>query len=215
MSENERTTLTPSSGDLPAPAKKRRGRKASDVRKLKARLRALLALGKSEIECMDDLDVPAHDLRWLRDQLMKDELAEVANDSASEVWAKYRLRQEGVITDLDRIIRGARGSTNGGVMNAAVGAAKAKAQLIDNILDRGQNLGVIHREPEKTISVNGVAITDLRDGELEELVMSKKKTLTELMERYAVSDYSTEHDGELYGEEPSIERATPVRRKKV
>lgn len=188
-----------SSGGLATPAsKRRRGRKPSEVRALKARLRTLLALGKTEVEIMDELEVPAHDLRWLRGQLVSDELAEVVNSSPAEVWVGYRIRMEGVIADLDHIIRKSRSSTSGGVLNAAVGATKAKAQVIDNIIDRGQELGVIHREPEKVVTVNGVAISDLREGELEELVREKKKSLEDLLEKYAISDYLEEDDGDLY-----------------
>lgn len=193
----------------------KKGRSATEVRRLKAELRAGMALGESEVQLMDRLSVGAGDLRWLKSQLMQDELAEVINDSPAEVWLKYRMRMDGIIGDLDAVIEKGKSGKVGGSLNAAVGAIKAKAQIVDKVLERGQDLGVIHREPEKSVTIGGVAVTDLREGELEELVVEKREALALLLERYAVTDYAAEDDEDPYETEglPAPTPRRPRRRK--
>jgi hypothetical protein len=168
--------------------RRRPGRSAKETRELKAQLRALLMSGATEHECIEELGIRVDHLRWLKTQLLADELQEVVNDTPDQVWAKYRMRQEGCIKDLDEIVSEAK---HGKIpLNTAVGAIKAKAAIIDSILVRGQELGVLYKEPERqetksTVRVAGaVAVAHVRTEDMKELVAEKKRGLRELKSKY-------------------------------
>lgn len=141
-------------------------------------------------------------IRKWRGELFSDIAGDVATATPAEVWVSYKIRQEGVISDLDRIIKASRGTKSGGVLNAAVGAAKAKAQLIDGIIEKGQELGIIHKEPEKAVTINGVEIHSAEMVELEGMLEEKRRVLNELVSKHGVSNYSEEDDGDLYADDP-------------
>ena len=193
-----------------------RGRSAKETRALKAKLRALLMAGMSETECMDDLGIRTDHYRWLKQQIIADELQEVASDSPEIVYAKYQLRQEGCIRDLDEIIAEAK---NGKIaLNTAIGAIKAKATIIDNVLAKGQDLGVIHREAAKSQVSASLTVASVSTEELRALVSDKKKALAEARTKYIEADYSEVpvDEDDVYGEPKQLSSGfQPPKREKV
>jgi len=187
-----------------------------ETRRLKAELRGLLADGCTEDECRDDLGITIGLLRRLKRELLADELEQVVNDSPQEVWAKYRLRMDGCIGDLDDIIRKGSDPKVRGGLSAAVSAVKAKYTIIDNVLKRGQELGVVHKEPAKKVIVAGITVTSAGLEDLRELVESRKEALKGMITKYApreLVDYADEPDEDLYV--TPVAEAIPIRRKVV
>lgn len=172
-----------------------------EIRRLKAELRGLLSGNSSDAECCEALGVNMTSLRLLKRELLADELDAVINDSPEEVWAKYRLRMDGCIDDLDDIIsKGSDPKVRGG-LSAATMAVKAKASIIDNVLKRGQDLGVVHKEPEKKVIIAGMTVTSASLDELRDLVDSRRAKLTDMVDRVAPAglvDYAAEDDGDFY-----------------
>ena len=202
---------------MPKPPSKR---SRKEVRRLKAEIRGYLADGALDRDIASELEIGMSDLRNLKRQLLTDELEEITTDTPHEVWAKYRIRMSGCIGDLDEIISIAKGDGEGeppkGGLAAAVNATKAKAQILDGILKKGQELGVIHREPEKKVVIGGISVSSASIKELRELVDSRRKKVEEMVTEYAPTalvDYADEPDEDLYTE-PAAEKI-PVRRKVV
>ena len=176
----------------------------------------MLSNGMTDRDMAGELSITLGDLRNLKRELLADELEEIANDSPAEVWAKYRLRMEGCVSDLDEIIEQSTDANVRGGFTAAVGAVKAKAQILDNVLKKGQELGVLHREPKKSIVVGGIAVTSVALEDLRELVATRRASVTGTVTKYAPTalvDYGSEEDGDIYAE-PELEKI-PIRRKKV
>ena len=164
------------------------GRSKEETRRLKARLRGLLQDGKTEDECLIELDIRLDHLRWLKNQLIADELQEVVSDSPEEIWAKYRLLQLGCIRDLDEVIAEAKSGKI--ALNTAIGAVKAKSAIIENILVKGQDLGVIHKEADKREQLIGVAVASVTTEELREIATSKRTGLQLMKDKYLEADFS-------------------------
>lgn len=158
------------------------------VRQLKATLRAHLQQGKTEDECLAEMNVRRDHLRWLRSQLIADELQEVVNDSPEEIWAKYRLLQQGCIKDLDEIIGEAK---NGKVpVNTAIGAVKAKAAILENILEKGQDLGIIYKAAEQKQVTAAIAVAQVSVEDLKELAIGKRKALALAKTKFLEADFT-------------------------
>jgi len=183
-------------------ASKRRNK--TDQRKVKAEIRARLSNGMTDAEIMEEVGLTPAVYSTYKQQVLSDGLNEATCSSAGETWARYSLLMMGCVRDLDNIILQGneayadRGDTK--PMTAVVGAIKAKAQILDGIIDRGQNLGVVHKEPDRSISVAGISVSSADPQRIETLVNERKKLLEDLMGSYGHTDYSghvLEHE-EIY-----------------
>jgi len=187
-------------------------RNKTDQRKIKAEIRARLANGLTDEEIIEEIGLAPNIYVGYKRQVLQDELSEAVCDTAGETWARYSLLMSGCLRDLNVVIRQGhqvfdeKGDTRS--MNAVVGAIKAKAQILDGVIDRGQNLGVIHKEPDRSISIGGIAVSHGDSDRIEALIEERKKLLGELMSTYQSSPYTetsiTVED--IYGTEvPALE----------
>ena len=192
-------------------------RAAKETRLLKAKLRALLQQGKTEDECLAEMKIRRDHLRWLKNQLIADELQEVVNDSPEEVWAKYRLLQQGCIADLDEII--AEAKTGKVPVNTAIGAVKAKAAIIENILEKGQDLGIIYKAAEQKQVQAAIAIAHVSTEDLKDLAIGKRKALALAKTKYLEANFTEIRETEpIYQEDTKQEEPdapVPPKRTKV
>ena len=83
-------------------------------------------------------------LNALREQLIEKESKKVVRP-VQEAYAEYRLQIAAITRDLERVSRAAMYPSKGGKKNyrVAVDALKAKAAVIDKMVLRGQELGVL------------------------------------------------------------------------
>ena len=185
---------------------------AREMREKKAALRALLANGATEYECMDELGLTSlASLRKLRQSVLSDELEEVHDEGVAALYARYKMRMDGCISDLDAAIK--KGQEKHTSLNAVVGAVRAKAAIIDNVIKRGQDLGVlpiVAAKPEEA----GKDTEGLR-AKVDEM----HEDLRGLVKRYGDANYEDEDDEELYvfglETEPETEpEPEPVRKRK-
>lgn len=168
-------------------------RNKTDQRKIKAEIRARLANGLSDEEIIEEIGLAPNIYVGYKKQVLSDELSEAISDTAGETWARYSLLMSGCIKDLNVVIRQGhevfeeKGDTRS--MNAVVGAIKAKAQILDGIIDRGQNLGVIHKEPDRSVTIGGISVSHGDSDRIEALIEERKKLLGELMSTYQSTPY--------------------------
>lgn len=178
-----------------------RGRTAAEVRKLKADVRVQMELGLDDDQIATELKIRITDVRYIRELLFKDELETASAGSPAEVYVRYKLRGDGMIRDLDTIILKAKKDGKGPSLNAGVAAVKVKHGILGDVLEKGQSLGVIHKEPERAVTVNGVAISDMREPELREHLETVRSDLRALLDSYvggAAADYTEVDDEDLY-----------------
>jgi hypothetical protein len=169
-------------------------RTKTDQRKIKAEIRARLANGMTDEEIIEEVGVAPNIYVGYKKQVLQDELNEAICESAGDTWARYSLLMSGCIQDLNTVIRQGhevyhdKGDTRS--MNAVVGAIKAKAQILEGIIDRGQNLGVIHKEPDRSITVGGISVAHGDSDRMVALIEERKKLLAELMGSYEATPYA-------------------------
>jgi len=191
-------------------------RSAEQKREVVAQVRALLAAGSTESEQLDALSpysVSSRELRGLRSEILTGELEQLNTASADETFLLYKLRMENCVRDLDAIVQRAAAVNppSAGILAAAVSATKAKSQIIDTVLDRGQSLGVVHKAPKTTLTIGGVLVANASNTELKKLVRQKVVALEQLAERTALRDYLDEPDEPIYYDaEHTADRVTNV-----
>jgi predicted phage terminase large subunit-like protein len=98
------------------------------------------------------------------------------NRRPEDVFVEYCIRTEHNMGDLDDLLIEYRGSKQGSAM---VGAIKAKQDLQDRVIKLGQELGLIKREPNRTLH----AVVDMSDPELRQWLNEKLHDLRSLADR--------------------------------
>lgn len=158
----------------------------TEERQYVTRLRVLMGQGLSDIECVEELGVTPHTLSKLKQKLFSDELEAVQNETAAENWVRYHLKLLQCIKELDEVIKQGFDSDAVTALSSTVGAIKAKADLIDRVVERGQDLGVIPRtRPDTDDEFAGLEVESLRS-----LVAEKQRLLEKAAARYGVADYA-------------------------
>jgi len=158
----------------------------AEIRRQLADVRALIGSGATDYEILADLNITLQTLSKLKQRMFSDELDQVQNETAAENWVRYHLRMEQNIADLNSVIVDAKAIEQASALTARVGAIKAKAELIDRVFEKGQQLGVIPTVAPDVGSDYPTEIPSLRS-----LVAEKTALMAEMAKQYGVRDYST------------------------
>lgn len=182
---------------------------AAEMRKLIADLKSHLALGETDAEIAEWMELDADQLRILKREMYTREKLELNGKSTEEFYIDYRLRQEGVVAELDRMVehynpatiavQGTDGKITqvdrldgkpayGGQPSAIVGALKAKSDIIDRIVKVGQEFGILEKAPEKKLIVGGIAIANMSTEELRKTIVGAVVSLKQISARYGDTD---------------------------
>lgn len=178
-------------------------RSADEKGQVLRQLRALLASGASEFEQLDAL-APMHvnkrELRGLRNEILTSEVEELRSATTEETYLRYRLQMQGCVRDLNTIFEKAASVSkpSPGILSAAVAAIKARSQIIDQMIDRGQSLEVIHTAPKKTVTIGGIVMANASLKEVKKLVGVKIAQFESLAQKTMLTSYIDEPDEPLY-----------------
>lgn len=157
----------------------------ADIRRQLAKVRALIGEGKTDFEILQEVNITLQTLSKLKQRLFSDELDQVQNETAAENWVRYSLRMAQNIKDLDDVISDASQNENASALSARVGAVKAKADLIDRVFEKGQQLGVI-----PTVAPAEETDYPSEIPSLKALVEEKTRMLGDMAKQYGVFDYA-------------------------
>lgn len=177
----------------------------SETRRQKARVRTLLAAGTPEYEIAEELDVKPSIARKLIEDVLADEIGGLTGDDPAATFARFKIATDGMLLDLDDVIaKGKEGKDRLG-LNAVVAAVKAKFDITKNVIDRGQQLGILPAGPKVEGNVGGVPVSRVPTEELREGVDRKRDEVRSLVTRYAPAPYTSEEDGDIYQDEEEPE----------
>lgn len=174
-------------------------RTISETRKIKIQLRGLLSSGADDDTCAETLDIRVDEVRFYKDEILREELASFGDADPHMVFAKYKIRMEGAIGAIDEVIEEARYSRANTSGTVVVNAARAKADIIDKIVTRGQDLGVIHREATKSLVLGGISVVDMSVSQLRGFLAERMKQLGDMIGTHG-QDYAVPVDEPVYFE---------------
>lgn len=160
-------------------------------------VRSYVAAGMDDFDICAELDIKPSDLKVYKQELYVEESVQVAERKPVEVFIDYKLRMDHVCDGLDKVHKGA---TMANQFTAAMGALKAKASIIDKVIDRGQEMGVIARAAKKHQVVGGVAVASMSDEELLEKMRELSRTSAHLVDKYGDIDIIDVAVGDIYQE---------------
>jgi hypothetical protein len=167
----------------------RAGRSASDpgiTKTLVAFVRALIEGGYGDEGIMEQLELSDSELSEYKRKLFAQELLTVNHRPPDEIFIEYRMRMEGVVMELDLITKGAKDTRQ---FQAAMGAQKAKAAIIDKVIDRGQEMGIIPRAAKRHEVIGGIVVATLSDPELLAHIGQTVKATRLLLKEYGDTNF--------------------------
>lgn len=159
------------------------------LRLLLATLRAHLYTETEDVKIAELMDLETADYNALKAEMYAQDKAHISGQTAEDVFIDYRIRQEGVIRDLDTVAKNDKTPAA-----AVVGALRAKSDIIDKVILRGQEFGLIDKVPEKKMVVAGVLVASLPMNDLRSMILKQTKGLESLLKKYGDGDMAEEID---------------------
>jgi hypothetical protein len=139
-------------------------RKLDERLHIRREIRKLITEGRSDDDIKAELCLSDHDWESYRTAFISQESSKAKRPDI-EIFIEYQLRQLGHIDELEKARQVAVKKQQ---PQHAVSATKAKAELLDKIIQRGQDLGIYHREGQKLMVSGAMGLVHLTPHQLAE-----------------------------------------------
>jgi len=180
------------------------------LRDARIRLFDMLGEGMTDEEIRLTMSITQSDFEELKYGALKMKGDEYKDKPTEIVFAEYFLQQMGNIHDLSGLI--VRIGRFRQQANAVVGAIRARADIMDKIIDRGQEFNIIERKPEERRIVAGVLVANLSNEQLKGAIVRELGNLNKLLKGGSkIEDAILELPNEpMYKMLPSPEQIRPM-----
>ena len=165
---------------------------------------ARAAEGKLDQEIMDELNISAQDYAKLKASMFDQKADEIRGRPTEHTYIQYMLDQAQNVTALTDMIQEFKNTKQ---YNAMVGAIRARSEIYDKLIDKGQQFGLIHREPDKKQVMGGLIVADLSNKQLKTMITGELSVLDKLMRQYGDKNIMDMVPGSLH-RGPALKEAT-------
>ena len=164
------------------------------------RIKTLIVEGMNDQEVADEMQISLVEVDALKRVLYQQELVLFRHKPADEQYADYRLTQLSVIHDLDELHDTCIAAQTATDRATALGALKAKAKIQDDILSRGQEMGVIPRAVKRQEEGGGgfAQLGLMSEAELTDTMRGLNRDGERLEEEYGDGGFLDEPEPEIY-----------------
>lgn len=166
-----------------AASKKPRKRQEPDVLK---RIYKLLCDGVSDEDIADEIGVDDVAFEKLKLDSLKAKALEYKQKPPEHTYVEYVIEQKKTLALLDALIRDLAGSEDPKVAPARVAAIRARADVLDRLVDKGQTLGMIDKAADVTKIVGGFAFDQLAASDMKAMIMKELEGLRRMVDTSAV-----------------------------
>lgn len=154
-----------------------------------------LVAGLSHTEIMETLGYDAETYEQVRKYMLELRSADYRNQPRDHAYVEYVIEQRRNIHDLNNLIKNLDEKTQ---YNAVVGAIRLRSDIVDKIVAKGQEFGLIKKTPERREIVGGILIGELSMDDLKKEIFKQSKLLTSSMEKFGDGDFMDKRDGPLH-----------------
>lgn len=137
--------------------------------------------GKLDNEIMAEMGLDPDDYKRLKAAMFDAKADEVRAKPTEHVYVQYMIDQTQNIKDLTAMITEFKSTKQ---YNAMVGAIRARSEILDKLIEKGQEFGLIHKEPNRNEIVAGVLVADLTNKQLKAAITTELKLLSDMTRRY-------------------------------
>lgn len=146
-----------------------------------ARIFERLAAGHTDADVRRELNLDPENYKFLRRLMLEKKAAELRDKPQDHAYIEYVLEQRGNIRALENVVKELRGSNQ---HNAMIGALRLKADLVDRILDRSQEFGLVKKAPDRKVITAGIMVQDLSNDDLIKAIDDQMETFRTLVGSY-------------------------------
>jgi len=165
-----------------------------DIAEAKVTIWEMLARGDKDSEIIDAVGLGADVYAVIKHQVLDDKAQALRNKPPEHVYVEYILAQERNINDLTAMIAEFKKSKQ---YNAMVGAIKARADLHDKLIAKGQEFGLFRKESEHKV-IAGVLVSELSREDLKSAITGAISGLDKMMSMYGESSIIDVTPGALH-----------------
>lgn len=145
-----------------------------------------LITGKGDEEAQDELGVDTATYGKIKRHMLDRKAVEIHNRPTEHVYVQYILDQAQNLRVLTDMIKTNTADKN---QNAVVGAIRLRADLYDRIITKGQECGLIEKEPERREIIAGVIVADLTNRQLQGVLKTELFEITQMMSEYGTKKF--------------------------
>lgn len=164
----------------------------------------LMLSGESDDRIMDALGMSAELFHEAKKFMLEQRATEVRGKPREHVYVEYVIEQRVNVKALDTFIGKLDDKKQ---YNALVGAIRLRSDLVDRILERGFDLGIIRKTPEQHELIGGLAVAQMSSEDLRKAIGELTGKTTELMLRCGDDDIMSIDPGALHRGEGFLESA--------
>jgi len=150
----------------------------AELREAVAKILSLTLSGKDEEEIAGLMSLTPAQFEQVKKEMLSREAERLVSRDNEEIYADYVLQQLSCIRDLIKIQRDFTGEKN---TSAMVGAIRARSDIVDKIVDRGQDLGFIHKAPDRRHITGGLVIAEMSNTDLRKAILGELQTVQSMM----------------------------------
>ena len=177
------------------------------IKEAAATIFAALCDGKNDKEVIDEMGLSAEQYEQLKAAMFDSKADEVRTRPTEHVYVEYLINQINNINDLTQMIELFKTTKQ---FNAMVGAVRARSEIYDKLIARGQEFNLIHKRPDRKEIVAGVMIGDLTNKDLKKLITGELGKLNKMMKRYGDKEMMAIEPGPIYMGPSSEETAKEI-----
>jgi hypothetical protein len=155
------------------------------MREAVLRIYGMLSAGEDESDILDEMGLTATEYEHLKSAMFNEKAEEVRSKPVEHVYVEYMIDQLKNIAALDDVISNYRETKQA---TAIVGAIRARSEIMDKLIARGQEFGLIKKVPNRNELVAGVVIANLTNKELKKEITGALGGLNEMMLKYGDSN---------------------------
>jgi hypothetical protein len=140
-----------------------------------------LEAGENELDIVTSMGISEDEYWVLRRKMLEQKSDELRKKPQEHVYVEYLINQSHNIRDLTDMIEEFRNTKQ---YNAMVGAIRARAEIHNMLVAKGQEFGLIKKTPDRKEIIAGVMVTNLSNEELKKEIVGQLKNLNELMRKH-------------------------------
>lgn len=165
------------------------------LREAVMRIYGLLCEGDEEGDILDEMGISADEYEKLKAAMFEYKSEELRSKPIEHIYVQYIIDQTKNLKDLDKFIRESRASKQSSNL---VGAVRARAEIYDRLITKGQEFGIIKKMPNRTEIVGGVVLAELTNKELKKQMTGALSELNFLLEKYGDKDIIDVTPGKIH-----------------
>jgi len=157
-----------------------------------------LTNGLSDNEVAEDMGLSVEEFLEFKSKMFEIKTEDLVKRPSEHIYVEYMIEQGKNLRDLTNMVDDSNLNAS-----AKVGAIRARADILDKLLTKGQEFGLIHKEPDKKI-IAGIAINELSSEKLKTLVLNELQMINKLINKHGDKKIVDLELPEIYGGEGLI-----------